>query len=113
MLRLMYHYFRVGALNELQYRVNFFVQLVQSAVALGVALAGLALVFRHTTELGGWSPAELLAVVGVHTLIMGVIRAVIEPNMTRLMEDVRQGTLDYALTKPEDAQVLVSVREIR
>ena len=29
------------------------------------------------------------------------------------MEDVQQGTLDYALTKPEDAQVLVSVREFR
>jgi ABC-2 type transport system permease protein len=113
MLRLLYHYVRVGALNELQYRVNFFVQLVQSAVALGVALAGLGLVFRHTTELAGWSRPELLAVVGVHTLITGVIRAMIEPNMTRLMEDVRQGTLDYALTKPEDAQVLVSVREFR
>lgn len=113
MFRLMYHFFRVGALNELQYRVNFFVQLVQSAVALGVGLAGLGLVFTHTTDLGGWSRAELLAVMGVHTLMLGLIKAVIEPNMTRLMEDVQQGTLDYALTKPEDAQLLVSVREIR
>lgn len=113
MLRLMYHFFRVGALNELQYRVNFFVQLLQSAVALGVGLAGLGLVFSHTTDLAGWSRAELLAVMGVHTLMLGLIKAVIEPNMTRLMEDVQQGTLDYALTKPEDAQLLVSVREIR
>ena len=29
------------------------------------------------------------------------------------MTDVRQGTLDFILTKPEDAQVLVSVREFR
>lgn len=109
----MYHFFRVGALNELQYRVNFFVQLLQSAVALGVGLAGLGLVFSHTTALAGWSPPELLAVMGVHTLMLGLIKAVIEPNMARLMEDVQQGTLDYALTKPADAQVLVSVREIR
>ena len=33
--------------------------------------------------------------------------------MTRLIEDVREGKLDFALTKPEDAQVLVSVREVR
>jgi ABC-2 type transport system permease protein len=33
--------------------------------------------------------------------------------MERLMADVREGTLDYVLTKPEDAQVLVSVREFR
>ncbi len=31
----------------------------------------------------------------------------------QLMEDVQQGTLDYALTKPEDAQVLVSVRRFQ
>jgi len=113
MLRLIYHFFRIGALNELQYRVNFFVQLLQSAIALGVGLAGLGIVFSHTVELGGWSRGELLAVMGVHTLILGVIKAIIEPNMARLMEDVQQGTLDYALTKPVDAQLLVSVREIR
>jgi ABC-2 type transport system permease protein len=113
MLRLMYHYFRVGALNELQYRVNFLVQLLQSAIGLGVGLAGLGVVFSHTADLGGWTRAELLAVMGVHTLMLGLINAVIEPNMQRLMNDVQQGTLDYALTKPADAQVLVSVRELR
>jgi ABC-2 type transport system permease protein len=113
MFRLMYHYFRVGALNELQYRVNFLVQLLQSAIGLGVGLAGLGVVFSHTTDLGGWTRAELLAVMGVHTLMLGVINALIEPNMQRLMNDVQQGTLDYSLTKPADAQVLVSVREVR
>ena len=29
------------------------------------------------------------------------------------MEDVQQGTFDYTLTKPADAQLLVSVSEIR
>jgi ABC-2 type transport system permease protein len=111
--RLMYHYFRLGALNELQYRVNFWLQLLQSAVALGVGLAGLGLVFSHTSELAGWSRPELLAVMGVHILMGGLIGAVIQPNMLRLMEDVQQGTLDFALTKPEDAQAIVSVREIR
>jgi ABC-2 type transport system permease protein len=89
------------------------VQLLQSAVGLGVGLAGLGVVFSHTADLGGWTRAELLAVMGVHTLMLGLINALIEPNMQRLMNDVQQGTLDYALTKPADAQVLVSVRELR
>jgi viologen exporter family transport system permease protein len=105
--------FRIGALAELQYRVNLFLQLFQSLVALGTALAVLALVFGHTRELAGWSPDELLAVVGVHFLIGGVSGTVIQPSMVRMIEDVRQGTLDYVLTKPEDAQLLVSVREVR
>ncbi|MGH2541646.1 MAG: ABC transporter permease [Ardenticatenaceae bacterium] len=111
--RLTWLFFRIGALNEMQYRVNFFVQLVQSLVALGTGLVALELVFSHTDDLRGWTHTELLVVLGVYTLMGGAIKTIIQPNMERLMEDVRQGTLDYALTKPEDAQLLVSVREIR
>jgi viologen exporter family transport system permease protein len=111
--RLAWLYFRIGAMNELQYRVNFVIQIFHSFLALGVGLAVLALVFSHTTALGGWTRPELLAVMGVHILVGGLIGVSIQPNMSRLMEDVRQGTLDYALTKPEDSQVLVSVREVR
>ena len=112
-LKLMGVYFRIGALNELQYRVNFFVQLFQSFLALITGLVGLALVFSHTDQLGGWSRPELLAVMGVHILMGGLIKMTIQPNMERLMGDVQEGTLDYALTKPADSQVIVSVREIR
>jgi ABC-2 type transport system permease protein len=106
-------FLRVGVMNELHYRVNFFVQLFQSAIALVTALAVLGLVFGHTTDLSGWSHAELLAVMGVHILMGGVIRTLIQPNMNRLMEGIRDGTFDFVLTKPEDAQVLASVREVR
>jgi ABC-2 type transport system permease protein len=33
--------------------------------------------------------------------------------MERIMGDVQEGTLDFALTKPADSQVLVSAREVR
>ena len=88
-------------------------QLVQSVIAVGTGLAVLALVFGQTSSLAGWSQPELLAVMGVHILMAGVIGAVIQPNMQRLMTDVREGTLDFVLTKPEDAQVLVSIRDVR
>jgi ABC-2 type transport system permease protein len=112
-VRLFGLYLRVGVLNELQYRANLAIQLFQSAIALGTGLAVLALVFGQTDSLAGWSQPELLAVMGVHVLMGGVIGTFIQPNMVRLMGDIRQGTLDYILTKPEDAQVLVSVREVR
>ena len=112
-VRLFALFFRIGALNELQYRANFAVQLFQSALALATGLAVLGLVFGQTTSLGGWTQAELLAVMGVHILVGGIIRTAIQPNMERLMTDVRQGTLDFVLTKPADAQVIISVREFR
>jgi ABC-2 type transport system permease protein len=112
-LRMSWLFFKVGVLNEFQYRVNFVVQLFQSAIALTVGILVLALVYSHTEELNGWSQSELLCVLGIQILMGGVIKTYIQPNMIRLIDDVREGKLDYALTKPEDSQVLVSVREVR
>jgi ABC-2 type transport system permease protein len=112
-LRLFGLFFRIGALNELQYRANFAVQIFQSIIALGTGLAVLGLVFSQTTSLNDWTQPELLTVMGVHILMGGVIQTVIQPNMERLMTDVREGTLDFILTKPEDAQVLVSIRDVK
>ena len=112
-LRLLRVFFRLGALNELQYRANFFVQFFQSLIELGTALAGLTVVFAYTDDLGGWRPAEILALVGIYFLVGGLIGLVIQPSMQRFMEQVRLGTLDFTLTKPEDAQLLVSVQQVQ
>ncbi|TMC16313.1 MAG: ABC transporter permease [Chloroflexi bacterium] len=112
MFKLIWLFFRVGAMNELQYRVNFFIQLIQSLIELGIGLIGLALVFGHTTTLAGWTRPELLAVMGVYTLMGGLINATIQPNMLQLLNDVQQGTLDYILTKPADSQLQISIRQV-
>ncbi len=112
-IRLWWNFVRVGVMGEMQYRVNFLVQLLQSAIALATGLIVLALIFSYTQTLGGWTGPELLALMGVHTLVGGLIHMTIQPNMERLMQDVQQGTLDYALIKPADSQALVSVREFR
>jgi len=113
MLYLALNYLRVGIQNEMQYRVNFFIQLGQSIISLATGLVGLWLVFSHTTELNGWTQPELLVVMGIFILMGGVINSTIQPNMTRLLEEIQMGTLDFALTKPVDAQTLISIREFR
>ena len=110
--RLAWSFFRVGAMNELQYRSNFFLQLLQSVLTLGAGLVGLAVVFGRTTDLGGWTRPELLVVMGVFTMVGGIANTFVVPNMQKLVEDIQRGTLDYALTKPADAQTLVSVRHV-
>ncbi len=106
-------YFRLNALNELQYRANFFMQMFNSLIDLAFGLAGLALVFSYTDTLSGWTPPQLLVVVGVYTLIIGLTNVFIQPNMARLIDGVADGMLDFTLVKPEDSQLLVSVTEFQ
>jgi ABC-2 type transport system permease protein len=69
-------------------------------------------VFAQTDDLAGWRQDELIALIGVFFIVRGLVDVVIRPSMERLMQGVRQGTLDFDLTKPADAQVLVSVRQV-
>jgi ABC-2 type transport system permease protein len=105
-------YVRLGALNELQYRANFFVSLFQSALSVAVGLVVLALVYAQTPSLNGWTHSELMVVLGVQILLGGVVHMVIQPNMQQLTDEVRDGKLDFALTKPEDSQLIVSLRSL-
>lgn len=110
--RLLWIHLRLGVLNELQYRTNLGVQLVQSVMGLATSLLGLGVIFSKTDNLAGWRPAELLVVVGIYSLVSGLTQLIVRPSLARFMEDVRLGTLDFTLTKPVDAQMLASMRQI-
>lgn len=112
LLRLLWLHVRLGVLHELQYRANLGIQFLESFFVVLSTLVGLWFVFTKTDTLAGWHPAEILVVIGVYLLVGGLTRVVIQPSLTRFMEDVRLGTLDFALTKPVDAQVLASVRQV-
>ncbi len=111
-LKLLWTFFRVGVMGELAYRVNFFVQLFESLLELGTAIAGLAVIFSYTSTLGGWTPDQVLALVGVFFLVGGTIRLMIQPSLEQLIESVRDGTLDFTLVKPVDAQLLASIQRV-
>ena len=53
-LRLLWIFMRIGMMNEMAYRANFWVQLLQSLVNLGVALTGLSS--------SSWNSVGMLAV---------------------------------------------------
>jgi viologen exporter family transport system permease protein len=108
-LRLLFVFLRVGVMGEMAYPVNFFAHLLDSFLELATALAGLALIFAHTSTLAGWRVEELAALVGVYFLVGGIIGLIIQPGMEQLTESVRDGSLDFTLAKPEDSQLLVSV----
>jgi ABC-2 type transport system permease protein len=96
----------------MQYRANFFIAAFQSLLAVGVGLVVLALVYSHTTTLNGWTESQLLVIVGIQILLGGIVHATIQPNMERIADEVRDGKLDFALTKPQDSQLIVSIRQL-
>jgi len=105
-------YLRLGILNVMQYRADFFLQVVSIALTLTTALLGFAVIFGQTENVGGWTHTDLVLLIGIQMLVRGLISLVMRPSMQQLMEGIRLGTLDFMLTKPADSQLLASVAQV-
>lgn len=108
--------FGLFARNSLQmameYRANFVVALFQSCFWLIWGVLGTLVFFRFTGTLGGWTLPQVLLVVGLFRIFEGVIDGVMRPNITRIVEYIQKGTLDFVLLKPVDSQFMASLRQI-
>lgn len=92
-----------------QYRWDFLADGALSFLWLLAGLLPLFVAFEHRSAVRGWSYAEVLVVVAFFTILKAFFSALLLPSLTELATGVRTGTLDFLLTKPADAQFLVSV----
>lgn len=97
---------------EMEYRANFLVAVLVSLGGAAGSLFALFLFYRGDYNFAGWSWHQALIVVGLFTLLEGVSRSLLTGNLSRIVEHVQQGTLDFVLLKPIDAQFWLSTRQI-
>ncbi len=96
----------------LEYRVNFLTSLMQSSLWLLWGVIGVLVFFQFSGTLGGWTLPQALLVVGLFRIFEGVIDGIMRPNITRIVEHIQKGTLDFVLVKPVDSQFMASLRQI-
>ncbi len=77
---------------------------------MGVTLLSVSVFYAHTDEIGGWTYDQVLVLVGLFTFMGGFIGTFLQPNVQKIIEMVRQGTLDFVLTKPINSQFMSSLR---
>lgn len=98
--------------TEIEYRAAFWANGFLSLFWLAWAGLGARAYFRFADSVRGWSYDELLIVMGLFFAINGLRQAIIQPNLSRMAEYIRLGTLDFLLTKPVSSQFMVSFRHV-
>ncbi|GMU22410.1 MAG: hypothetical protein AMXMBFR13_24960 [Phycisphaerae bacterium] len=111
-LRLMMLFFRVSLQDAVAYRIDLVTNLLLAVGALVAELMALWTIFSNTQSLAGWNAWEILALLGVFRIMSGMIALMIAPNMRLIMEDIREGKLDYVLLKPVNSQFYASIRRV-
>ena len=105
-------FFGTSLSAELEYRSNFAISVLTSALNLGASVFTVRLFFEHGATLGGWSWPAAVIVLGAFTILSGISQSFLQPNLNRLVEQVREGTLDFVLLKPVDTQFWLSTRRL-
>jgi ABC-2 type transport system permease protein len=109
---LLWRFWSAAIAAEMEYRLNFWLETLTSVGNFGGSLFGLYLFYRQDYQFAGWSWAEALIVVGVFTFFQGVSTALLSPNLSKIVEYIQQGTLDFVLLKPISSQLWLSTRAI-
>lgn len=111
-LRLLSIFYRNSLYTEMEYRANFVANIFMSAFWLAFAILGLRVFFYHRDQIGAWGYFEAMLVVGFFSLFNGFIEALLQPNMSRIIEQIRTGTFDFVLIKPVNSQFMASLRHL-
>jgi ABC-2 type transport system permease protein len=96
--------------SQLEYQLNALIELVAMAANLVGSVLVLWLFYRQGVALGGWSWNAALVVLGAYTCLNGFTSTVLQPNLSRIVTHVQEGTLDFVLLKPIDSQFWLSLR---
>jgi ABC-2 type transport system permease protein len=97
---------------EMEYRVNFVTSTLSSVGQLVGTVATINLLYAKGYQFAGWPLEASYLVVGLFTLMDGVTTSALSPNLSRIVQHVQRGTLDFILLKPLDAQVQLSTRNL-
>ncbi len=111
-LKLLTIFYKNSFLKELEYRVNFLANVVMSVFWFVWAVLGVSVFFLHRSKMGDWTYPQVLIVVALFTFFTGLMEAFLRPNVGAVIEQIRDGTFDFVLTKPVNAQFISSLRTV-
>jgi ABC-2 type transport system permease protein len=97
---------------EMEYRLNFLLAAITSLGNLVGSLFALSLFYNNGMDLGGWRWEEAIVVMGLAVFMEGFTSTFLRPNVGRIVQHVREGTLDFVLLKPIDTQFWLSLRNL-
>ena len=112
-VRLIRHFAKASAQNELAYSANFWISILHSLLNLGTGFLGVFVLFEQVETIQGWDLPSTLAILGVYLTIGALRRLFIGPSLETLAGmdgEVWSGKLDFTLLRPIDIQFLATFR---
>jgi len=108
-------FLRNSLVRDMTFRANFIIETISTTAWVFMNLGFYILIFHYTDEIGtgtGWGKYQFFLFLATTLLINSMVRGMFLANAIEFSEQIRTGSLDFALLKPIDTQFLVSLGRI-
>ena len=110
--RLWKSFLRASVLADTEYRLNIILRVIGETVWYVAQLSLFEVLFLHARSINGWTVHATRVFQGTLFLVDNLYMVIFYENMDQLIGIVRKGDLDLYLTKPVNAQFMLSLRKV-
>lgn len=104
--------FSISIKQILEKRFDFLASLMVGLFSIAMGIIMIQILFTQVKQLNGWSREEVLFLLGAYRVIKSICDVLYIHSLISLVSIVRNGELDYFITKPVNTQLLVSFRKV-
>lgn len=110
--RVWFTFARNSLMREMIFRANFLITVATRLMWFAAQLVFFKLIYVYANDINGWSEYQYFAFIATSMLVNALIEMFFMANCINFSEQIRTGTLDFALLKPIDTQFLISLERI-
>lgn len=110
-IRLLKGIFKCCLINEIEYRLNFFLRATVELSYLILSLVMFDVIYMNVTSIAGWTKNEMLLLVLITNLLDSIITLLFNAGLSEIPKLVNEGTMDFAILKPINTRFYVTFRK--
>ena len=103
---------RYSVVRTMMFRFDFIMWALVEFCWMAVNLLLIAVIYRHTQDIAGWTKYEMLLLVGTSMLVQRFIMGFFWSNLFEMGRNIRTGHFDFFLAQPGSPLFMVSTRKL-
>ncbi len=103
---------KASIMQALEYRASFAFSILANFLDFVFGFLQYLVFFTAAQSIAGWSSQHMLVLYGVFMTVFALQFIFLYPNLVAMGEMVNSGSLDLLLTKPVNAQLILSLRRV-
>ncbi len=109
---LLISFFKASMMSDLEYRMNIALKFFNDLIWYAVQLSVFEALFSYTKSVSGWTLYDTRVFMAVLFVTDSIFMILFSENLDKLSDRVRKGEIDMLLTKPANAQFILSFQKM-